>query len=182
MNCSVNHPGCLNCSNDGDVCYSCDESENYFYDPHLEYFSTTNSNISNNSMVMYCTLCSLEGCITCNSLENCSVCNNSNNYFINDTTSLCQPCILEGCVECIDLMNCLICDYNNSYYFPNTSSVTCEYCDRNYNQFVNLSSLMCEQCVLDDCFQCSNLTACEVCVSGLFVLNQTSLLCDPCFL
>ena len=57
MNCSVNHPGCLNCSNDGDVCYSCDESENYFYDPHLEYFSSTNSNISNNSMVMYCTLC-----------------------------------------------------------------------------------------------------------------------------
>lgn len=144
MDCSVNQPGCLNCSSDGHVCYSCNETDNYFLDPHMQHFDSANSNITNNSVLVYCRICSLEGCISCNSLTNCSICNNSANYFINDSTSQCQICTLSGCLQCINLTNCLLCDYNSSYYFNNTSSATCDYCDNSYNYFLNLSSLICE--------------------------------------
>lgn len=92
-----------------------------------------------------CTGCPIYNCLNCLSLRVCEECNETNNYFLNNGTGQCDGCTVEGCINCSDVSNCIECDSYNSYYIVNT---TCERCAVGQNYFLNLTTLLCEPCLI----------------------------------
>lgn len=108
--CTAVIAACTSCNLPGTICYTCNQSINYFLNPDYSNSSSTQ-----------CKLCTLAGCITCSSLTACTTCNNSANYFLNNSNT-CQLCSLPGCITCTSLTACTTCN-NSLNYFRNSSNV-----------------------------------------------------------
>lgn len=118
---------CLNCSQDGMVCYACNETTDFFLDSY------------NTTITIYttCEICNLFECLDCDSLWECNTCNEADNFFLNATTQLCELCTLEACINC-------------------SSLYLCYECDRDLNYLLNETTQLCEPCTPEGCIRCSS--------------------------
>ena len=156
--CPVAH--CLVCQT-LTICSSCDVTNDFF-------LNTANGQ---------CVACTLTGCTDCTSLTACNTCNSTanyiklasntcqlcsgSNYFANPATQTCNLCTISNCLTCYSLSACSICNSAASFYL--NPSNTCSYCDPALNYFIHPTTHNCDSCTLNQCLNCSSLTACREC-------------------
>lgn len=170
-------PLCYQCSNSY-TCDACVSTASLFGSKCLTtcpsgYFSALVTNSTSNVATYNCTLCS-QHCLSCNgrSQYNCLTCKEG--YFLmenmcldscpvgsypNSATRTCTSCPV-SCTQCTSFSNCSVCAQN--FTLTNTNQCTA-------NSTTTCNASFCMICLP------GSTQACEKCVSGYNLLNQTCL-------